>query len=113
MQHKDGTERASLPSDDVRLGMMEAVAGKLLVTATYNGREMTLAPHTLILRHGEMFAGALNLDKTWRSDESPRLGYFKLTGLSDVKVTRKQFEPIEGFQETVPQANDQLVLAVA
>jgi hypothetical protein len=113
MQHKDETERASLPSDDVRLGMMEAVASKLLVTATYNGREMTLAPHTLILRHGEMFAGALNLDKTWRSDESPRLGYFKLAGLSDVKVMRKQFEPIDGFQGALPQANDQLVLAVA
>lgn len=113
MQHKDESQRAPLPSDAVRLGMMEAVAGKLLVTATYNGREMTLAPHTIILRHGEMFAGALNLDKTWRSDESPRLGYFKLAGLTQVKVTRKQFEPIEGFEGTAPQADDQVVLAVA
>lgn len=93
--------------------MMEAIAGKLLVTATYNGRDMTLAPHALFLRRGEMFVSALNLDKKWRSDESPRLGHFKLSGLTNFSVSREHFNPIEEFDEAVPQAGDELVLSIA
>lgn len=93
--------------------MMQAIARKLLVTATYNGRDMKLAPHALFLRHGEMFVSALNLDKKWRSDEDPRLGHFKLAGLTNVSVSSEHFDAIAGFKQAVPQVADELVLALA
>jgi hypothetical protein len=113
MQHKDSNDNDLSPADAIRIAMMKAIAGKLLVTATYNGRDMTLAPHALFLRRGEMFVSALNLDKKWRSDESPRLGHFKLAGLTNPSVSSEHFDAIPDFEEAVPQVEDELVLAVA
>ena len=97
---------------DTRLKMMEAIARRRTVTADYNGNRMTLAPHQLFERHGDLFVSALNLGKVWRSDEEPRLGQFKLAGLSQAKLLDAEFEPLDGFKPEVPREGDVMVLAV-
>ena len=100
-------------SDQLRLRVMEAIARSKLLTARYNGQALTLAPHALFIRRGDLFVSALNLTKNWRSDDERRLGYFKLAGLADVEVTPEPFEALPDTAAFVSQPDDELILAVA
>jgi hypothetical protein len=97
---------------DPRLTLMEAISRKLKVEAQYNGVTIQMAPHLMFERHGDLFVSALNLGKVWRSDEEPRLGQFKLAGLSDAKLLGEEFEALDGFKPEVPREGDVLLLAV-
>ena len=97
---------------DTRLKMMEAIARKRAVTATYNGQSMKLAPHQLFERHGDLFISALNLSKNWRSDDERRLGHFKLDGLAATELSSETFDPLPNFEAKAPRSEDTLVLAV-
>ena len=98
--------------NDPRLTLMEAISRKLNVEAQYNGATIRFSPHLMFERHGDLFVSALNLGKVWRSDEEPRLGQFKLAGLSQAKLLDAEFEPLDGFKPEVPREGDVMVLAV-
>lgn len=98
--------------DDTRLKVMEAIARRRRVTAQYNGTRMTLAPHQMFERHGSLFISALNLDKSWRSDDERRLGHFKLDGLGAAQVEEEEFEPLPTFEAAAPRDDDVLLMAV-
>ena len=91
---------------------MEAVARRRTVTARYNGAIMQLAPHLIYERHGDLFVGALNLGKTWRSPDERRLGHFKLSGLDMIELVDQPFDPLPVDQIAAPRTDDTLVLAV-
>lgn len=97
---------------DSRLTLMEAISRKRKVEAQYNGATIRLSPHLMFERHGDLFVSALNLGKVWRSDEDPRLGQFKLAGLSEAALLDEGFEPLDGFRPEVPREGDVLILAV-
>ncbi|MFP5396251.1 MAG: hypothetical protein ACLGHF_08830 [Alphaproteobacteria bacterium] len=97
---------------DARLTLLEAITRRILVEAQYNGATIRLAPHLMFERHGDLFVAALNLGKSWRSDEEPRLGQFKLAGLTSCTLTGEGFSPLPGFEPALPRAEDVLVLAV-
>ncbi|MFM5931672.1 MAG: hypothetical protein ACKOPQ_12255 [Novosphingobium sp.] len=97
---------------DQRLIVMEAIARKRLLAANYNGLRIDLAPHLLFERHGDLYVSALNLGKTWRSDEEPRLGQFKLAGLGAPEVLEGEFEPLPNFSPETPRETDTLILSV-
>lgn len=92
--------------------IIEAIACKRLILAVYNGGEMLLAPHQLFTRHGDLFVSALNMRKAWRSDDERRLGHFKVDGLSDVHLAEDAFEPLPGFDGTLPRPDDVQVFAI-
>lgn len=73
--------------------LAHAIKRKVCVTATYNRGQATLAPHSLFERHGDLFLRAVTVDYDGRKPREPKLGTFKLVGLSDVAVTRKLFSP--------------------
>lgn len=98
--------------DDTRLKLMEAIARRKVVTAQYNGQSLTLAPHLLFERRGDLFVSALNLNKNWRSDEEPRLGHFKLGGLAAIKLSEEGFAPLPGFDAAPPRDEDTPLLGV-
>lgn len=98
--------------DDTRLKLMEAIARRRTITADYNGTRMTLAPHLMFERHGDLFISALNLGKNWRSDEDRRLGHFKLDGLSAPELGDEEFEPLPDFEAAAPREDDTLLLAI-
>ena len=95
-----------------RLTLFEAISRKRIIEALYNGTTIRLAPHLMFERRGDLFVSALNLGKTWRSDEEPRLGQFKLAGLGDATLLDDEFEPLAGFKPTAPRDDDVLILAV-
>ncbi|WP_432770758.1 MAG: WYL domain-containing protein [Sphingopyxis sp.] len=97
---------------DNRLKLMEAIARRRRITARYNGTRMTLAPHQLFERHGALFVSALNLDKTWRSEDERKLGHFKLDGLAAAELEDEEFEPLPSFQAAAPRDDDILLMAV-
>jgi len=92
--------------------LMEAIACKKTVMAQYNGGQVKLAPHLLFERHGDLFVSALNLSKTWRANEEPRLGQFKLAGLIAPELLDETFAPISGYEPTPPRSDDALLLTV-
>lgn len=97
---------------DTRLTLLEAISRRMLAEAQYNGTVIRLAPHLLFERHGDLFVAALNLGKSWRSDEEPRLGQFKLAGLSEARLLDETFEPLPNFEPNPPRPDDVLVLAI-
>lgn len=92
---------------------MEAIARSVLLTARYNGQTMTLAPHALLARDGELFLRALNLTKNWRTPEDMHLGQFKLDGLTEVEVMEESFEPLPDSEPSFSNENEELLLSVA
>jgi hypothetical protein len=96
----------------IELTVLEAIAKRLLLRAEYNGQGYHLAPHHLFERHGDLFIGALNVDKAWRSDHERRLGIFKLKGLAQVELTGTAFDPIVVAEDALPRETDKLVFAV-
>jgi len=111
MQHNRSAPVA-LGSDVARLGVLEAIARRVLLSAAYNGQRLTLAPHALFARRGELYASALNLSKNWRADEERRLGYFKVAGLAAVEVTEDSFDALPNAAEMLAGAGDEVLLAV-
>lgn len=103
------TSAESAPAERL---LIEAIATRRLVTADYNARTITLAPHLLFERHGDLFIGAYNPAKSRRSDEEPSLGYFKLKGLSNIALSPDNFEPLEAAAQTLPRDEDKLIFAV-
>ena len=98
--------------NDTRMTLLQAIATKRMVAADYNGARLTLAPRLMFERHGDLFVSALNPAKSIRSDEDPRLGHFKLGGLSAVELLEQEFDPLPGYEAEPPKADDTLVLAV-
>lgn len=99
-------------SDQTRIRILEALTGGVLLKAGYNRQELTLAPHALFARHGELYVSALNMAKIWRSEDERRLGYFKVAGLSDVAVTDQPFDALPASSQALPQPEDALLFAV-
>lgn len=97
---------------DTRLKLMEAIARQQVVVTRYNGQEIRLAPHLLFERHGDLFIGALNLNKNWREDDERRLGQFKLAGLGAAELLDETFDPLPSFEPAAPRAEDTLLMAV-
>lgn len=93
--------------------VIEAIARTRLVSAIYNGAELLLAPHQLFRRHGALYVSALNTGKTWRSDEQPRLGQFKLDGLRDISLVETPFEPLTDFTPDPSREGDEAIFSVA
>ena len=111
--HNDMAAHAGDDPDLSRIAILEAIARRLLLTASYNGQKLTLAPHALFARHGDLFVTALNLSKAWRTDEERRLGYFKVAGLADVEVTQDTFDALPNCGPLLSRAGGELLLAVA
>lgn len=73
--------------------MLEAIATRHCVTATYNRDAIVLAPHVLFTKHGEVHADGVVLERNGAPPKEIKLGTFKLAGLHDVAVTGRGFVP--------------------
>ncbi len=73
--------------------LLEAIALKKCVTATYNNVAMTLAPHILYSKHDAFFIDAVALEKNGAPPKERKLGAFHLVGLKELALTERPFEP--------------------
>jgi len=71
--------------------IFEAIVRKRCVIATYNRVTMTLAPHVIYTRHGDLFIDAVALEKDGKPPKEEKIGTFKLAGLNDLQLTGRDF----------------------
>lgn len=97
---------------ETRIKLIEAIARKQAVAARYNGGLIKLAPHLLFERHGDLFVSALNMSKSWRTDDERRLGQFKLAGLEATELLEETFDPLPSYEAAAPRDDDTLILTI-
>lgn len=73
--------------------LLEAIARRQCVEATYNRSNVRLAPHILYTRHDELYVDAVTKEIDGRPPRETKLGTFKLAGLHDAAVASRAFEP--------------------
>lgn len=73
--------------------LLEALALRKCVVATYNRMAVQLAPHILYTRHGELYVDAVTLERDGRPPAEMKLGTFKLAGLREAQVVDRPFTP--------------------
>jgi hypothetical protein len=71
---------------------LEAIARRLCVAATYNKSAVTLAPHIVYTRHGELYVDAVAVERDGKPPRELKLGTFKLAGLVDAAITSRSFD---------------------
>lgn len=71
--------------------MFEAIVRQRAVTATYNKGVVTLAPHVLYTRHGEIYLDATTLERDGKPPREEKVGTFKLDGLGDPTMIDRPF----------------------
>ena len=86
---------ASVP-DPATPVFLEAIVKKQAIAATYNRMLVTLAPHILYTRHGDLHVDAVTLERDGRPPREEKIGTFKLAGLSAVRLTPRRF-PMSGL----------------
>ena len=93
--------------------LLEAIVKQRAVAATYNRMEVTLAPHVLYTRHGDLHIDAVTLERDGKPPREEKLGTFKLTGLSGVRLTPRRFEASALFDADAERYRGETVMAVA
>lgn len=78
--------------------MFEAIVRQKTVTATYNKGTVTIAPHILYTRHGEIYVDATTLQRDGKPPREEKIGTFKLDGLGDLTLTDADFRPSSLFE---------------
>ena len=77
--------------------LLEGIAKRLCVTATYNRMTMRLAPHIVYTRHGELHVDAVTLERDGKAPKEMKLGTFKLSGLGGTALTGRPFATFAAF----------------
>ena len=92
--HDETATRDDAP-EPTRL-VLEAIARRQCIEATYNRTTVKLAPHILYTRHGELFVDAVTVEREGRAPQQSKLGTFKLAGLAVRGVVARSFrvEPV-------------------
>ncbi|PAX09775.1 hypothetical protein CKY28_01110 [Sphingomonas lenta] len=93
--------------------VLEAIVKQLCVAATYNRQEVTLAPHILYTRHGELYVDGVVLEREGRPPKELKLGTFKLAGLHPLRITARRFERSGLFRPGEPRYRGETLMAVA
>ena len=73
--------------------VLQAIALRKCLDATYNRTRFTLAPYILYTRHDELHIDAVALEKDGQPPRELKLGTFKLAGLDIHGVTDRDFIP--------------------
>ena len=96
----------------VQAVLAEAMRKRLMISAVYNSSTLTLAPHQIVLRNDAFYLGAVNPNKARRHDEEPTPGYFKIDGLTDVKITPETFEALHPEAMAPTRDGDRVIVTL-
>lgn len=90
--------------------LVQAIAYRRRILATYNRERLRLEPHLLFFRGEYAYLLAFNPEKPVTRDDGPKLGQFKLSGLSDIALENSNFVPILGFAGQAPRPDDSVII---
>lgn len=91
---------------------LEAIASRKRVGAVYNRMSVVLEPHILYTRHDELYVDAITARRDGAPPREPKIGTFKLTGLSNPVLTADPFEPHVLFDPANPKYEGVTLFAV-
>ncbi len=77
--------------------LLEAIALRKCVEATYNRVVMKLAPHILYTRHGDLFIDAVAVEREGKPPRETKIGTFKLAGLHIRGLVDRTFDVDAAF----------------
>lgn len=112
MTDSDTAQRQPGPPPPTTPLVFEAVVKRQAIAATYNRGEVTLAPHVVYTRHGEIYVDAITLERDGKPPKEVKLGAFKLAGLGPIRLTPRQFAPSELFDAADQRYDGVTLLAV-
>ena len=92
--------------------VFEAIVKQQCIAATYNRGEVTLAPHAIFTKHGEIHVDAVTVERDGKPPKEVKLGTFKLAGLGAVRITPRRFTPHAVFDATDAKYGDTMLMAV-
>lgn len=92
--------------------MFEAIVRQIAVTATYNKGSVTIAPHILYTRHGEIYVDAVTVERDGKPPREEKLGTFKLDGLGDPTLTGRTFAPSAVFEPAAEKYDGVTLMAI-
>lgn len=92
--------------------IFEAIVRQLCVTASYNGGRVSLAPHVIFTRHGELYIGALTIARDGKPPREPKIGLFKLDGLGGLEITEQGFRMSPIFDRADERFAGETLMAV-
>lgn len=91
---------------------LEAIVKRQALAATYNNVELTIAPHILYTRHGDLHVDAVTIDRDGKPPREVKLGTFKLAGLNAVRLTPRRFDASALFDPAAERYAGETVMAV-
>jgi hypothetical protein len=92
--------------------LLEAIALKKCVMATYNRVKMKLAPYILYKRNDSFYVDAVALEKEGQPPREIKLGAFNLAGLSDMMLVDQHFEAVSLFDPTAAKYQGATLFAI-
>lgn len=92
--------------------VFEAIVRKRCLRATYNRTDITLAPHVLYTRHGDLFVDGVVLQRDGQPQREAKLGTFKLTGLNAIALSDRGFHTSPLFVAGDPKYADVALMMV-
>jgi hypothetical protein len=69
----------------------QAMRKRVCIQGIYNKTLVVLAPHSFFTQNDAAFLRAVTVEHGGRKPREPKLGKFKLDGLTDVQQTKKLF----------------------
>ncbi|WP_294357079.1 hypothetical protein [uncultured Sphingomonas sp.] len=92
--------------------VFEAIVKQQAIAASYNRGSVTLAPHIVYTKHGEIYLDALTLDRDGQPPREPKIGAFKLSGLTGLRVTPRRFTASDLFEPKDAKYDGVTLLAI-
>lgn len=99
------------PSGDAAT-ILEGIVRKRCVTAMYNREVVTLAPHALFTRHGDLHVDAITRDRGGKPPREVKVGTFKLVGLGSLTLTDQPFDVSPLFKADDPKYGGEVIMTV-
>jgi hypothetical protein len=92
--------------------IVQAIRSMNTLQAQYNGTALAIEPYQVIVRNNAFYLGAINPQKKRRHDELPSLGFFRISGLTQLEHA-ETFEPDMSVASGPSREGDHVVLSIA
>ncbi len=92
--------------------ILEAIAKRACIAATYNRASIKLAPHILYTRHDQLYVDGAVRERDGKPPKERKIGAFKLDGLTDMTLLHLTFTPERSFDPHAEKYAGATLLAV-
>ncbi|WCT73019.1 hypothetical protein PQ455_15485 [Sphingomonas naphthae] len=108
---KLGLKPTPADADPVPL-LTDAIATRRAIEAVYNRDTIRLAPHVLYRRDDTLFLDGVVMQRNGAPPREAKLGAFRLTGLTRLRMAPDSFAPIATFDPAEERYGDNVVAIV-